>query len=169
MEDNLAEAGTWTITLTVISPVVKEKKWIRQATGLAWHIISTEISSFSIYKCKMHICAIEAQRHTAHLDLWSNRGMPGIITELSLTGDKWEYVTGPEAPCILGIDYFRTGYFKDPKGYRWAFGVGTVATEKFNQLSTLSGLSEDPSIVGFLQVKDQQVPVATTTVHKRQY
>ncbi|KAJ7427234.1 hypothetical protein WISP_08898 [Willisornis vidua] len=94
--------------------------------------------------------------------------MPEIIGEVSLTGDKWKkypIVTGQEAPCILGIDYLRRGYFKDPKGYRWAFGVATVATKKFKQLSTLPGLSEDPSVVGLLRVKGQQVPIATTTVH----
>ncbi|GAB0208777.1 hypothetical protein GRJ2_003343400 [Grus japonensis] len=43
-----------------------------------------------------------------------------LEAEVSLTGNDWEkhpIVTGPEAPCILGIDYLRRGYFKDPKGY----------------------------------------------------
>lgn len=39
---------------------------------------------------------------------------------MSLTGNEWQkhpIVTGLEAthPCILGIDYLRRGYFKDPK------------------------------------------------------
>ena len=41
-----------------------------------------------------------------------------LKVEVSLTGDKWEkhsIVTGPGAPCIFGVDYLRTGYFKDPK------------------------------------------------------
>ncbi|GAB0209016.1 hypothetical protein GRJ2_003367300 [Grus japonensis] len=62
-----------------------------------------------------------------------------LEAEVSLTGNEWEKhptVTGPEDPCILGIDYLRRGYFKDPKGYR---------------------------------VEEQQVPIATTTVHQRQY
>ncbi|GAB0203300.1 hypothetical protein GRJ2_002795600 [Grus japonensis] len=95
-----------------------------------------------------------------------------LEAEVSFTGDKWEkhpIVTGPEAPCILGIDYLRRGYFKDPKGYRWAFGVATVNAEKIKQLSTLPGLSEDPFVVGLLQVEEQQVPIATRTVHRRQY
>ena len=74
-----------------------------------------------------------------------------LEAEVSLTGDKWEkhsIVTGPESPCILGIDYLRRGYFKDPKGYRWVFGVATVNTEKIKQLSTLPGLSEDPFCCG---------------------
>jgi len=49
-----------------------------------------------------------------------------LEAEVSLTGKEWQkhpIVTGPEAPCILGIDCFRIGYFKDPKGYWWAFGI----------------------------------------------
>jgi len=44
-----------------------------------------------------------------------------VEAEVSLTWDKREkhpIVTGPEGPCLLGIDYLRRGYFKDPKGYR---------------------------------------------------
>ena len=77
-----------------------------------------------------------------------------LEAEVSLTWNEWQkhpIVTGPEAPCILGIDYLRRRYFKDPK-----------------QLPTLPGLSEDPSVVGLLRVEEQQVPVATTTVHQRQ-
>ncbi|KAK4807088.1 hypothetical protein QYF61_018429 [Mycteria americana] len=79
------------------------------------------------------------------------------------------YIQEMEAPCILGLDYLRRGYFKDPKGYRWAFGIAALETEEIKQLSTLPGLSEDPSVMGLLRVKEQQVPIATTTVHRRQY
>jgi len=106
-------------------------------------------------------------------------GMTGVSQELSvleaegsLTGQEWQkhpIVTVPEAPCILGIDYLRRGYFKDPKGYQWAFGIAAVETEEIKQLSILAGLSEDPSIVGLLRVEEQQVPIATTTVHQQQY
>ncbi|PKU43550.1 hypothetical protein llap_6154 [Limosa lapponica baueri] len=95
-----------------------------------------------------------------------------LEAEVSLTGNKWEklpIVTGPDAPCILGIDYLRKGYFKDPRDYQWAFGVVAVEMEEVVQLSTLPGLSEDPSIVGLLRVEEQNVPVATTTVHRPQY
>ncbi|KAK4807210.1 hypothetical protein QYF61_024330 [Mycteria americana] len=74
-----------------------------------------------------------------------------LEAEVSLSGNEWQkhpIVTGPEAPCILGIDYLRRGYFKDPKGYRWAFGIAALETEEIKQLSTLPGLSEDPSVVG---------------------
>ena len=93
-----------------------------------------------------------------------------LEAEVSLTGKDWHkhpIVTGPDAPCILGIDYLRRGYFKDPKGYRWAFGI--AALEEVEQLSTLPGLSEDPSVVGSLKVEEQRVPIATKTVHRRQY
>ena len=95
-----------------------------------------------------------------------------LEAEISLTGNEWQkhpIVTGPEAPCILGIDYLRRGYFKDPKGYRWAFGIAALGTEEIKQLSTLPGLLEDSSVAGLLRVKEQQVPVATTTVHWWQY
>jgi len=88
---------------------------------------------------------------------------------VSLTGKEWwkhPIVTGPEALCILGIDYLRRGYFKDPKGYRWTFGIAVLETEEIKQLSILPGLSEDPSVVGLLRVEEQQVPIATTTVHR---
>ena len=95
-----------------------------------------------------------------------------LEAEVSLSGKEWEkhpIVTGPEAPCILGIDYLRRGYFKDPKGYRWAFGIAALETEEIKQLSVLPGLSEDPSVVGLLRVEEQRVTTATTTVHRRQY
>jgi len=60
-------------------------------------------------------------------------------------------------------------YFQDLKRYKWAFGIAALKTEGIKQLSTLSGLSEDPSVVGLLRVEEQQVPIATTTVHQRQY
>jgi len=76
---------------------------------------------------------------------------------------------GPEAPCILGVDYLGRGYFKDPKRYPWAFGIAALEMEDIKQLSTLPGLSEDFSIVELLRVEERQVPVTTTTVHRQQY
>ncbi|KAK4806933.1 hypothetical protein QYF61_027300 [Mycteria americana] len=52
-----------------------------------------------------------------------------LEAEVSLTGNKWQkhpIVTGPEAPCILGLDNLRRGYFKDPKGYRGPFCCGVA-------------------------------------------
>ncbi|XP_062458497.1 uncharacterized protein LOC134155374 [Pezoporus occidentalis] len=95
-----------------------------------------------------------------------------LEAEISLTGREWQkhpIVTGPEDPCILTIDYLRRGYFKDPKGYQWAFGIAALETEEIEQLSTLPGLSEDPSVVELLKVKEQQMPITTTTVHQWQY
>ncbi|KAK4823102.1 LOW QUALITY PROTEIN: hypothetical protein QYF61_025840 [Mycteria americana] len=95
-----------------------------------------------------------------------------LEAKVSLTGNEWQkhpIVTGPEALSILGIDYLKRGYFKDPKGYRWAFGIAALETEEIKQLPTLPALSEDPSVVGLLRAEEQQVPIATTTVHRRQY
>ncbi|GAB0209136.1 hypothetical protein GRJ2_003379300 [Grus japonensis] len=95
-----------------------------------------------------------------------------LEAEVSLTGNEWQkhpIVTGPEAPCILGIDCLRRGYFKDPKGYWWAFGIAALEMEEIEPLSSLPGLSEDPSVVGLLSAEEQQVPIATTTVHRGQY
>ncbi|KAK4828480.1 hypothetical protein QYF61_026705, partial [Mycteria americana] len=93
-----------------------------------------------------------------------------LEAKVSLTGNEWQkhpVVTGPEAPCILGIDYLRRGYFKDPKGYRWAFGIAALEMEEIKLNSCLPHL--DPSVVGLLTVEKQQVPIATTMVHQWQY
>ncbi|RMC20758.1 hypothetical protein DUI87_01610 [Hirundo rustica rustica] len=95
-----------------------------------------------------------------------------VEADVSLTGKEWQkhsIVTGPEAPCILGIDYLRSGYFKDPKGLRWAFGIAAVVTEGIRQLNTLPGLSENPSALGLLKVQEQRVPIATSIGHRQQY
>ncbi|RMC18010.1 hypothetical protein DUI87_04886 [Hirundo rustica rustica] len=95
-----------------------------------------------------------------------------VEADVSLTGREWKkhpVVTGPEAPCILGMDYLQRGYFKDPKGLRWAFGIAAVVTEGIRQLNTLPGLSENPSAVGLLKVQEQRVPIATSIVYRRQY
>ncbi|KAK4826725.1 hypothetical protein QYF61_010978 [Mycteria americana] len=97
----------------------------------------------------------------------ASQHITALEAEVSLTGNegqKHPIVSGPEALCILGIDCFRRGYFKDPKGYWWAFGIAALEMEEIKQLSTLPGLSEDLSVVGLLRVKEQQVPIATTTV-----
>ncbi|RMC22238.1 hypothetical protein DUI87_00549 [Hirundo rustica rustica] len=44
-----------------------------------------------------------------------------------------------------------------------------IAALETQQLNTLPGLSENPSAVGLLRVEEQQVPIATSTVHRRQY
>ncbi|RMC09972.1 hypothetical protein DUI87_12762 [Hirundo rustica rustica] len=95
-----------------------------------------------------------------------------LEAEVSLTGNGWQkhpIVTGPEAPCILGIDYLRNGYFKDPKGYCWPFGIAAVETEDIRQLNTLHGLSHNSSAVGLLRVEEQHVAITAATVHRQQY
>ncbi|RMC15655.1 hypothetical protein DUI87_07857 [Hirundo rustica rustica] len=71
--------------------------------------------------------------------------------------------------CPGTTAYLRSGYFKDLKGLRWAFGIVAVVTEGIRQLNTLPGLSENPSAVGLLKVQEQQVLIATSIVHRRQY
>ncbi|RMC21993.1 hypothetical protein DUI87_02864 [Hirundo rustica rustica] len=83
--------------------------------------------------------------------------------------EKHPIVTGSGAPCILGIDFLRNGYYKDSKGLRWAFRIAAVEAEGIKKLNSLPGLSENPSAVGLLKVEEQRVPVATSTVHRRQY
>ncbi|TRZ08103.1 hypothetical protein HGM15179_019006 [Zosterops borbonicus] len=92
-----------------------------------------------------------------------------LEAEVSLTRKEWQkhpIVTGPEALCILGIDFLWNGYYKEPKGLRWAFGIAAVEAEGIKQLNTLPRLSENPSAVGLMKVEEQQVPVATSTVHR---
>jgi len=73
-------------------------------------------------------------------------------------------VTGPEVSCILGTDCLRRGHFKNPEGYKRAFGIATMEIEESKQLSTLPGLSEDPYVVGLLRDEEHPVQIATTTV-----
>lgn len=53
-------------------------------------------------------------------------------------GKEWSkhpIATGAEVPCFLGVDFLRSGYFKDPKGPRWAFGIAAVKTEGIRYLA----------------------------------
>ena len=53
------------------------------------------------------------------------------------------------------------GISRTQKGYRWALGIAALEMEEMEQLYALPGLSKDPSVVGLLKVKEQQVPIAT--------
>ncbi|TRZ19873.1 hypothetical protein HGM15179_007241 [Zosterops borbonicus] len=95
-----------------------------------------------------------------------------LEAKVSLTRKEWQkhpIVTGPEAPCILGVDFLQNGYYKDPEGLRWAFGIAAVEAECIRHLNTLPGLSENPSAVGLLKGEGQRLPIATLMVHRRQY
>ncbi|RMC03348.1 hypothetical protein DUI87_20544 [Hirundo rustica rustica] len=77
-----------------------------------------------------------------------------LEAKVSLTGKEWQkhpIVTGPEVPCILGIDFLRNSYYKDPKGLRWAFRIAAVEAEGIKKINALPGLSENPSAVGLLK------------------
>ncbi|KAK4807090.1 hypothetical protein QYF61_018431 [Mycteria americana] len=175
-EDTMAEMGTQMPT-TVIAPVVRKKQWTRRSTGPYHQLLrGKEEEGFdqeagpSTKKWEEEVREIREEAETTRsLTLREVRDMrkdysrqPGyrgtepiwisgvtggsqqlsvLKAEVSLTGDKWQkhpIVTGPEAPS-------------------------TVNTEKIKQLSTLPGLSEDPSVVGLLRVEEQQVPIATRT------
>ncbi|RMB89722.1 hypothetical protein DUI87_33919 [Hirundo rustica rustica] len=66
-------------------------------------------------------------------------GVTGRITGIDSVGSRGEpdwkewqkhqIVTGPETLCILGIDFFRNGYYKGSKGLKWAFRIATVEAE----------------------------------------
>ncbi|RMB93014.1 hypothetical protein DUI87_30520 [Hirundo rustica rustica] len=95
-----------------------------------------------------------------------------LEAEVSLTGKEWQkhpIVTGAGALYILGIDLLQNGYYKDPEGLSWAFGIAAVEAEGIKKLNSLPGLSENPSAVGLLKVEEQRVPVAALTVHRWQY
>ncbi|RMB97378.1 hypothetical protein DUI87_26106 [Hirundo rustica rustica] len=124
----------------------------------------------------MYPDAIKVCRNRIHFYFWSDRRVPAADCirgpEVSLTGNGWQkhpIVTGPEAPCILGIDYPQKWILQRSKRISLGFGIAAVETEDIRQLSTLPSLSDDSCAVGLLRVEEQQVPIPTTTVHQRQY
>ena len=113
----------------------------------------------------MYPDAIMVWRSRIHFCFWGNRRIPAADCIGGLSEFNWEQVAEtphcdwPRGPCILGIDYLRNGYFKDPKGYCWAFRIAAAETaEDIRILNTLPGLSDDPSAVGLLRV-EEQVPI----------
>lgn len=77
-----------------------------------------------------------------------------LEAKVRLTRNEWQkhpIATGPEAPFILGIDYLRRGFIKDPKGCRWAFAIDALDTEDIKQLFALPGLSEGSFVVVLLK------------------
>jgi len=74
----------------------------------------------SVLRCTVHFIANRLEKVRVHLHFWSDRRVPRAdCIGVSLTGkerQKHPIVTGPEAPCILGIDYLRRGHFRTQKG-----------------------------------------------------
>ncbi|RMB89335.1 hypothetical protein DUI87_34316 [Hirundo rustica rustica] len=105
---------------------------------------------------------------------WPGTSEPQKYEALVDTGSQCtlipsEYV-GTEPISIAGV----TGGSQEltlleAEGFRWAFGIAAVEAEGIKKLNSLPGLSENPSAVGLLKVEEQRVPVATSTVHRRQY
>lgn len=95
-----------------------------------------------------------------------------LEAKVSLTRNEWQkhsVVTGPEVLCILGMSYLKRGFSEDPKGYQWIFDVAALEMENIKQLSTLPGLSEEPSVVGLLSVEELWEPVAIAAWHEQWY
>lgn len=65
--------------------------------------------------------------------------------------------------CILCLDCLRMVYFKDPKGYCWAFGIAALEMVEIKQPSALPHLLEDTFGVG------QRTTGAIRTAHWQQY
>ncbi|RMC17001.1 hypothetical protein DUI87_06258 [Hirundo rustica rustica] len=85
------------------------------------------------------------------------------ISIAGVTGGSQE-LTLLEAETSSGMVITKT--LKDSGG---ASGIAAVEAEGIKKLNGLPGLSENPSAVGLLKVEEQRVPVATSTVHRRQY
>lgn len=79
-----------------------------------WLIIPTIVKGSSRHQCKVAIPSIPIciSRVTGRA-----QQLTVLVVEVSLTrneGQKHSIVTGPEAPCSLGIDCLRRGCVKDP-------------------------------------------------------
>lgn len=121
---------------------------------------------------------VRVQGWRMHLDLWDDRRIPTaghvggwgeLNREQVAEASCFIWPGGSLHPCIFGTDCLRIGYCRIPKGYWWTFGVASGDVEKIKQLSTLSSLLENTSVVGLMHVEEQQVPIATMAVHWSQY
>jgi len=92
---------------------------------MAWHIRTTGVKGTSGHQQTVYCTPMPSSYKGAEPMCIS--GVTGrcqeltvLEAEVSLTKNEWQKhptATGPEAPCILGIDYLRRGYFKDQKRY----------------------------------------------------
>ncbi|RMC04284.1 hypothetical protein DUI87_19103 [Hirundo rustica rustica] len=102
---------------------------------------------------------------------WPGTSEPQKYEALVDTGSQCtlipsEYV-GTEPISIAGVTGGVTGIDSvGSRGLKWAFGIAAVEAEGIKKLNSLPGLS---SAVGLLKVEEQRVPVATSTVHRRQH
>ncbi|KAF4795637.1 hypothetical protein TURU_091436 [Turdus rufiventris] len=118
-------------------------------------MVQGEEEANDVWKAAEYLQMLEAIKA---LEIRGLQKLTLLEAKVSLTGKEWKkhpIVTSPEAPCILGIDFLQSGYFKDPKGLRWTFGIAAVEAEVIKQLKTLPGLSENLSAVGLLKGKKQ--------------
>lgn len=71
----------------------------------------------------------------------------------------------PKGSMHLPCRHLWREYFKDLKECWWAFCIAALEKEEIKQLSTLPGVSEDPSVVALLKAEEQQVLAATIAVY----
>lgn len=107
------------------------------------------------------------------MDFWSDRGIPTVVSiggwyKLNRRG-KSTYCDQLRGPMYPWHRLPQERVLQGPKLYQWDFGVATMNIEKIKELSTLPDLLEDSSVVGFLWVEEQQMPIATMMVHQWQY
>ncbi|RMC16743.1 hypothetical protein DUI87_06337 [Hirundo rustica rustica] len=115
--------------------------------------------------------------HPGNKDKKGRPSQPGEESEVEIITESLTYESLHNLQKILHggdvrliqPDFLRNGYYKDSKGLRWAFRIAAVRAQGIKKLNSLPGLSENTSAVGLLKVEEQRVPVATSTVHRRQY
>ncbi|KAK4822911.1 hypothetical protein QYF61_023274 [Mycteria americana] len=167
-EDLVNYPGKWTT-------VDEDIRYLRELIVL--EVIYSDLDNDKVSKDPEDVLCTQAmwrKGHRTHLDVWSDKGMTRIVCiggRGELNGGqvaKAPHCDGSRGPLYPWHRLLQERVLQGPKGYQWDFAVATVNTE-IRQLSSLPGLSEDPFIVGLLQVEEQQVPTATRMVHQRQY
>lgn len=142
---------------------------------MAWHIRTTKAQGAFDTGAQ---CTLLPSNHketepvTISGETGGSQELTLLVAEVSLTPHSWEkypVVTGPDAPYTFGIHLLQKGYFKDPKGYKWAVGIAAVGAYGIGQLSISLKLSDDPFVVGLMKLEDQKLLTAAITVHRRQY
>ncbi|GAB0203336.1 hypothetical protein GRJ2_002799200 [Grus japonensis] len=137
------------------------KEQVGQVAKVIWDLLTKNRLDISPSKCQ------GPGQEIKFLGAWWIAGAVAVPDDTLSAIEKGQ-TPGNKTELQQLLDYLQRAYFKDPKRYRWAFGISALETEETEQLSTLPGLLEDPSVVGLLRVEEQQVPI-TTTVHRRQY
>lgn len=107
-----------------------------------------------VHWCMVYPNAMKLKRGRTYLCFWRDEWVSradciGCWSESNW--NEWQkhtIVTRPEVLYILGIDYLRRGYFKDPSGYQWL----TVDYHCLNKVTPL--LSTAVPDILWIRVKD---------------